>query len=356
MRIGIHVGHWEGRPHDVAELAVEAERAGFDSVWTSETWGSDGTVLLAWIAAHTDRIGLGAGVLQMPARSPAAAAMAALTLDHLSGGRFRLGLGVSGPQVGEGWHGAPFDGPIARTREYVDIVRSVLRREAPVTAPGPNYPLPLSGGAGKALKPNVRPLRSDLPIPLAAMGPRNVALAAEIADGWIPFLFSPERPAAFEDAVADGSSRRAPGLADLDVAPMVPVALGPDLGTCRDELRPLLALYAGGMGSAGRELLQGPRDPLWVRRARERDPVGVPRRSPDRGGRPRPRRDDRRALSGRLGRARPRPPRRLAVGGRHHPAREGSRRPNGSGARRSGRVTDRTGAGQVAGVPRVLLG
>ena len=251
MRIGIHVGHWEGRPHDVAELAVEAERAGFDSVWTSETWGSDGAVLLAWIAAHTDRIGLGAGVLQMPARSPAAAAMAALTLDHLSGGRFRLGLGVSGPQVAEGWHGAPFDGPIARTREYVDIVRSVLRREAPVTAPGPNYPLPLPGGAGKALKPNVRPLRSDVPISLAAMGPRNVALAAEIADGWIPFLFSPERPAAFEDAVADGSSRRAPGLADLDVAPMVPVALGPDLGTCRDELRPLLALYAGGMGSAG---------------------------------------------------------------------------------------------------------
>ena len=117
MRIGIHLGHWEGRPHDVAELAVEAERAGFDSVWTSETWGSDGAVLLAWIAAHTDRIGLGAGVLQMPARSPAAAAMAALTLDHLSEGRFRLGLGVSGPQVAEGWHGAPFEGPIARTRE-----------------------------------------------------------------------------------------------------------------------------------------------------------------------------------------------------------------------------------------------
>ena len=183
MRIGIHVGHWEGRPHDVAELAVEAERAGFDSVWTSETWGSDGAVLLAWIAAHTDRIGLGAGVLQMPARSPAAAAMAALTLDHLSGGRMRLGLGVSGPQVAEGWHGAPFDAPLARTREYVDIVRGVLRREAPVTSPGPNYPLPLPGGEGKALKPNVRPLRPDVPIYLAAMGPRNVSLAAEIAEG-----------------------------------------------------------------------------------------------------------------------------------------------------------------------------
>ena len=211
MRIGIHVGHWEGRPHDVAELAVEAERAGFDSVWTSETWGSDGAVLLAWIAAHTDRIGLGAGVLQMPARSPAAAAMAALTLDHLSGGRMRLGLGVSGPQVAEGWHGASFDAPIARTREYVDIVRGVLRREAPVTSPGPNYPLPLPGGEGKPLKPNVRPLRPDVPIYLAAMGPKNVALAAEIAEGWIPFLYSPEQPAAFAEALAEGSSRRAPG-------------------------------------------------------------------------------------------------------------------------------------------------
>jgi F420-dependent oxidoreductase-like protein len=219
-------------------------------VWTSETWGSDGAVLLAWIAAHTDRIGLGAGVLQMPARSPAAAAMAALTLDHLSSGRFRLGLGVSGPPVAEGWHGAPFDGPIARTREYVDIVRGVLRREAPVTAPGPNYPLPLPGGEGKALKPNVRPLRPDVPIYLAAMGPRNVALAAEIADGWIPFLYSPDQPRAFADAVNDGSSRRARDLADLDVTPMVPVAFGPDLGSARDELRPLLALYAGGMGSA----------------------------------------------------------------------------------------------------------
>ena len=133
--------------------------------------------------------------------------MAALTLDHLSGGRMRLGLGVSGPQVAEGWHGASFDAPIARTREYVDIVRGVLRREAPVTSPGPNYPLPLPGGEGKALKPNVRPLRPDVPIYLAAMGPRNVALAAEIAEGWIPFLYSPEQPAAFAETLAEGSSQ-----------------------------------------------------------------------------------------------------------------------------------------------------
>ena len=165
----------------------------------------------------------------------------------------------------------------------VDIVRSVVRREAPVTAPGPNSPLPLPGGAGKPLKPNVRPLRSDVPVYLAAMGPRNVALAAEIADGWIPFLYSPEQPAAFADAVADGSSRRAPGLADLDVAPMVPVAFDPELGSCRDELRPLLALYAGGMGSAGANDV----------------------------------------------------------------AREGSGRPNGSGARRSGGVTDGTAPGRL---------
>ncbi|HET7236225.1 MAG TPA: LLM class F420-dependent oxidoreductase [Actinomycetota bacterium] len=251
MRIGIHVGHWEGDPHDVAALAVEAERAGLDSVWTSETWGSDAAVLLAWIAARTERIGLGAGVLQIPGRTPAAAAMTALTLDHLSGGRMRLGLGVSGPQVAEGWHGAPFDRPLERTREYVAIVRSVLHREAPVTAPGPGYPLPLPAGPGKALKANVRPLRSDLPVYLAAMGPRNVALAAEIADGWIPFLYSPDRAHAFDDVLREGAGRGGRDLATLDVAPMVPVAIGDDVVSCRDRLRPLLALYAGGMGSAG---------------------------------------------------------------------------------------------------------
>ncbi len=251
MRIGIHVGHWERRPHDVAALALEAERAGFDSVWVSETWGSDATVLLATIAARTERIGFGAGILQLPARTPAATAMAAITLDHLSGGRFRLGLGVSGPQVAEGWHGMPFAHPVERTREYVAVVRDVLRREAPVTSPGPAYPLPLPGGRGKALKANVLPLRADVPIYLAAMGPRNVALAAEIADGWMPFLFSPERGDAFDAALSEGSAKRDAALPDLDVAPMVPVAVGDDKGACRDRLRPLLALYAGGMGSAG---------------------------------------------------------------------------------------------------------
>ena len=175
--------------------------------------------------------------------------MAAITLDHLSGGRLRLGLGVSGPQVAEGWHGAPFDHPIERTREYVGIVRAVLRRDEPVTSSGPNYPLPLPGGHGKPLKTNVRPLRADVPVFLAAMGPRNVSLAAEIADGWIPFLFAPERAEAFAPALAEGSGRRDAALEPLDLAPMVPVAIGPDVDECRDRLRPLLAFYIGAMGS-----------------------------------------------------------------------------------------------------------
>src|SRR3990170_4778974 len=217
MRIGIHVGHWEGQPHDLIALALEAERAGMDSVWTSETWGSDALLTLTWIAARTERIG--------------------------------LGLGGSGPQVAEGWHGVPFDHPLERTREYVAIVRSVLRRDAPVTAPGPHFPLPLPGGPGKPLKTNVRPLRTEVPIFLAAMGPANVALAAEIAEGWIPFLYSPEKAGVFEEAIAEGRRARGRGMAALEVAPMVPTAIGEDLAACRDALRPLLALYAGGMGS-----------------------------------------------------------------------------------------------------------
>jgi F420-dependent oxidoreductase-like protein len=249
VRIGIHVGHWEGRPNDVAELAVEAERAGFDSVWTSETWGSDAAIFAAWIASRTERIGVGTGVMQMAGRTPAAAAMAALTLDHLSGGRFRLGLGVSGPQVAEGWHGTPFDHPIERTREYVDIVRQLLSRDAPVTSPGPAYPLPLPGGSGKPLKPNVRALRPDLPVYLAAMGPRNVALAAEIADGWMPYLYAPERADVFAEALEAGWTRGGRDRASFDVAPVVAVAFGDDVAARRDELRPHLARYVGGMGS-----------------------------------------------------------------------------------------------------------
>ena len=241
MRVGVHVRHWQGSPHDVAELARVAEGGGLDSVWVSETWGSDAVALATWVAAATTTIGIGTGILQMAGRTPAQTAMAALTLDHLSGGRFRLGLGVSGPQVVAGWHGVAFDAPLERTREYVGIVRSMLRRDDVLTSAGPHYPLPRPGGGGKPLKANVRPLRADLPIYLAAMGPRNVALAAEIADGWLPLLFSPEHA----DAVPIGD------LPDgFDVAPMVLTSLGDDLTAARDEVRSQIALYVGAFGSA----------------------------------------------------------------------------------------------------------
>jgi F420-dependent oxidoreductase-like protein len=240
MRIGVHLRHWDGKPHDVAALARLAEDAGLDSVWVSETWGSDATVLAAWIAAHTERVAVGTGVLQMPGRTPAAAAMAAMTLDHLSEGRLRLGLGVSGPQVVEGWHGVPFESPLARTREYVAIVRAALAREEPLAFEGEVYSLPAAGGRGRSLKMNVTPLRADLPIYLAAMGPKNVALAVEIADGWLPLLFCPEHTDVFA---------LPPLPATFDVAPMVLTAIDDDLGSARDVVRPQIALYVGAYGS-----------------------------------------------------------------------------------------------------------
>ncbi len=240
MQIGVHLGHWEREPNDVIGLAHEAESLGFESVWVSETWGSDSVVLASAIATATERIGVGTGILQMPGRTPATTAMSALTIDHLSRGRFRLGLGVSGPQVVEGWHGQVFDDPLGRTREYVEIVRSVLRRKEPVTAPGPHYPMPV--GKGRALRTNVRPLRVDVPIYLAAMGPRNVALAAEIADGWLPLFFSPDHVTAFE---------LPPLPAGFEVAPMVRVAIDDDIAVARDALRPTIALYVGSFGSRG---------------------------------------------------------------------------------------------------------
>jgi F420-dependent oxidoreductase-like protein len=254
VRIGIHVRHWEGAPHDVVAPAREAERLGLDSVWVSETWGSDAVVLATWLAANTERIAVGVGVAQMPARTPANAAMAAGTLDHLSGGRFRLGLGTSGPQVAAGWHGMVFDDPLARTREYVAIVRAVIARQAPVRSEGPHYPLPVQtdeGAApGKPLKPNVRWLRPTIPIYLAAMGPRNVTLAAELAEGWMPILFSPEHAGVFTEPLTTGTARRDPARGPLDVAPIAWVAAGEDLGACRDTVRATIALYVGAFGSA----------------------------------------------------------------------------------------------------------
>jgi F420-dependent oxidoreductase-like protein len=252
LKLGLQLGYWGATPPTgLVPLVQQAERLGFDSVWTAEAYGSDALTPLAWVGANTTRIRLGTGICQLSARTPTAAAMAAMTLDHLSGGRMILGLGVSGPQVVEGWYGAPFAQPLARTREYIDIVRRVLRREAPVANAGPHYPLPYDGegawGLGKPLKSIVHPLRADLPIYLAATGTRNVALAAEIADGWMPIFYAPSHGDVFEAAIAGG--RAASGRPSFTVAPMVPVAAGEDLDACRARIRSYLALYLGGMGS-----------------------------------------------------------------------------------------------------------
>lgn len=254
MRLGLHIGHWGARPLDAVPLVQEAERLGFDSVWTSEAWGSDAVTPLTWVAAHTTRIGVGTAIMQIAARTPAATAMTAITLDHLTGGRFRLGLGISGPQVVEGWHGVAYARPLEGTREYVDIVRAILRRDRPVEFRGEHYRLPAEGGTGlgKALKSIVHPLRPDLPIYLAAMGPRNVALTAEIADGWLPILFSPERVGVFRESLEEGFARGGRDARAFDIAATVPVETGPDVDACRDRVRPFLALYVGGMGAPGR--------------------------------------------------------------------------------------------------------
>src|SRR3989442_63503 len=208
MRLGLMLGYWMPDPWDPTELVLEAERLGFDSAWTAEAYGSDVFTPLCWIGARTTRIKLGTGIMQLSARTPACVAMTAATIDHLSGGRLILGLGVSGPQVVEGWYGQPFPKPLARTREYVEIVNKILRREGPVTNDGENYPLPYPGGTGlgKSLKLTVHPIRSHIPIYLAAEGPRNVALATEIADGWLPMFYSPYRGDEFTEPLAAAPS------------------------------------------------------------------------------------------------------------------------------------------------------
>jgi F420-dependent oxidoreductase-like protein len=254
MKLGLHLGYWGASPTDVMPLVAEAERLGFDSVWSAEAYGSDAVSIIAWVAARTQRIDVGTAVMQIPARTPAATAMTALTLDHLTRGRFRLGLGMSGPQVVEGWHGVAYGRPLARTREYVHVVREILRRDTPVEHAGDYYTIPAQGGTGlgKPLKTIVHPLRSDLPIYLAAIGPRNVALAAEIADGWLPTIFAPSHADVFEPSLKEGLARSGRTLAAFDLAAMCPVLVGEDVQACRDMLKPYLALYVGGMGARGR--------------------------------------------------------------------------------------------------------
>ena len=254
MRLGLDLGYLTKDSPDPVALAERAEAVGFDSVWVSEAWGSDGVSVLAWIGARTERITLGTAILPIGSRTPALLAQTAATLDLLSGGRLILGLGVSGPQVMEGWHGVPFAKPVRRTRETVEVLRRTFRRERKLEYDGESIRLPMPGGTGlgKPLKLMLRPRRAEIPIYVASIGPQNTALTAEIADGWLPFLYSPDQAAAvWGPALAAGAaSRQLP--APLEVAPMVDCALGADLSRLRDRLRPQIALYVGGMGARER--------------------------------------------------------------------------------------------------------
>ncbi|MFN8082011.1 MAG: LLM class F420-dependent oxidoreductase [Kineosporiaceae bacterium] len=254
MQLGLNLGYWgAGNDKDNLVLAQEADRLGYAVCWAAEAYGSDVPTILSWVAAQTQRIDVGAAVMQIPARTPAMTAMTAATLDSLSGGRFRLGLGVSGPQVSEGWHGVRFDDPLGRTREYVEIVRTALRREK-LTHAGRHYTLPLPDGPGKALQLTVHPARETIPVYLAAVGPKNLALTGEIADGWLGVFFSPEHAALSIDPirtarVAAGRAAAEAPLAGFDVVPTVPVVLGDDVAEAANAVRLYTALYVGGMGS-----------------------------------------------------------------------------------------------------------
>ncbi|MGC8513520.1 MAG: LLM class F420-dependent oxidoreductase [Acidimicrobiales bacterium] len=256
MKLGLQLGYWGATPPaNALEKVLEAEKLGFDIVFTAEAYGSDALTPLAWWGSATSTIRLGTSIVQMSARTPTATAMAAMTLDHLSGGRFALGLGLSGPQVVEGWYGRPFAQPLARTREYVDIVRRVLAREQPVTSEGPHYPIPYQGpgatGYGKPLRSIVHPLRADIPVYLGAEGPKNVALSAEIADGWLPMYFSPRVGAMYRSWLAEGFAR--PGArrnsGDFEIMASVSVVVTDDRDRVLQSMKPTVALYAGGMGA-----------------------------------------------------------------------------------------------------------
>ena len=256
MKLGLNIGYSGSSIADVLPLVEHADRIGIDSVWAAEAYGSDAVTVLAYLAARTERIKLGSAILQMPARTPANTAMTAMTLDALSGGRVLLGLGLSGPQVVEGWHGVPYGKPLGRTREYVEIVRQAIAREAPLEFSGEHYTIPYEGsdatGLGKPLKSILHPVRNRIPIYLAAIGPRNVALTAEIADGWLPIFYSPEREDIFNAHLDEGLASAGRTATELDIAASVMVAAGDDIDACRDALRPFLALYIGGMGAKGR--------------------------------------------------------------------------------------------------------
>lgn len=249
MRLGLNLGYWgAGNDADNLALAREADACGYAVTWAAEAYGSDAATVLAWVAAQTERIDVGSAIFQIPGRTPANTAMTAATLDTLSGGRFRLGLGVSGPQVSEGWHGVRFDKPLARTREYVAIVRKALARER-LSFEGEFFTLPLPDGPGKALTLTVHPVRDRIPIYLAAVGPRNLELAGEIADGWLAIFFDPDNAAESLDHIRAGRERAGLGMDGFDVVPTVPVVIGDDIEACAAPVRAYSALYIGGMGS-----------------------------------------------------------------------------------------------------------
>jgi len=250
MRLGLHVGYWGLWMDAEQQLAAvrAAEDLGYDSVWTAEAYGSDAATILAWIAGATSRIRLGAGIFQMPARTPAMTAMTAATIDRLSDGRMILGLGSSGPQVAEGWHGQRFKGQLQRTREYFEVVRMALRRER-LEYHGETIELPLPDGPGKALKLTITPVQERIPIYLAAIGPKNTTLAGEIGDGWIPTFLAPEHIGRYRELLADGAARGQRSLDGFDIAPQVSVHISDDLEVARNYMRPGIALYVGGMGS-----------------------------------------------------------------------------------------------------------
>lgn len=254
MRLALNLGYWGTGPTDFVPLVQQAEQLGYTSVWTAEAYGSDALTPLAWVGALTNRIKLGTGILQMSARVPAMTAMSAATLDIMSGGRLLLGLGVSGPQVVEGWHGIPYGKPLQRTREYVEILRAIWQRKGPLTYQGEHYQLPFDSGSGlsKSLTLTIHPLRERIPIYLAALGPKNVQLAGEIADGWLPIFYSPFREAAALAPLDQGLAQRIPTAEPFDIAATVSVVLGDDIAACRDKVKPTLALYIGGMGARGR--------------------------------------------------------------------------------------------------------
>lgn len=256
VSLGYSTGYWgSGPPQDAQEAIIEAERLGYTSAWTAEAYGSDALSPLAWWGSQTSHIRLGTSIIQMSARTPAATAMAAMTMDHLCDGRFILGLGASGPQVVEGWYGQPYPKPLARTREYVEIVRRIVARDEPVDFHGEFYDMPYRGGAGlgKPLKSTIHPRRTEIPIFLGAEGPKNVTLSAEICDGWLPLFFSPKEDAYYRQCLNEGFAKAGdPSKADrFEVAAVMTVVPGDDVEKCADVVRPFLALYAGGMGARG---------------------------------------------------------------------------------------------------------